>query len=169
MQRFVMAATLVGFVLGSSAVALAQETPTADLGIVSNTANVKHAKVGQQVIFTAVGIDLGPDVTDEFYVDTAQAEQGFIDGPPLCDQGDCAGFNVLCDSHLLGGPSLGGPSADGSLCEFGGVRIGELYIGTISYRVLPTSSKFASDTACATSPDPRDDPNPVNDCATAFV
>lgn len=80
----------------SSAVAQAQEPPTADLAIVSNTANVRHARVGDQVIFTVVGTDNGPDVTDEFYVITAQAEQGFIDGPPLCDRfGDCA--PVICD------------------------------------------------------------------------
>lgn len=63
------------------------------------------------------------------------------------------------------------PSADGSFCEFSDPRIGELYIGMVSFRVLPTGSKFASDTACVTSPEypPRIDPNPANDCATATV
>jgi hypothetical protein len=164
-RGYVMAAVLVGVALSSSAAALAQEPPNADLAIISNAANVRHAKVGQAVTFTIVGKDVGPDVTDSFYVITGQAVQGFIAGPPLCDRfGDC-GSTIICDRSESGGI----PSADGSFCEFSDVRIGELYIGTISFRVLPTSTKFASDTACAASGDLRIDPNPANDCVTAFV
>jgi uncharacterized repeat protein (TIGR01451 family) len=42
----------------------AQPVPTADLAIVSNTASAKHAKVGDEVTFTIVSTNNGPDAAD---------------------------------------------------------------------------------------------------------
>ena len=102
---------------------VAQVLPNADLAIVSNTPNVRHAKVGQAVTFTIVGRDMGPDATDGLHVVTGQAEQGFTDGPPLCDRfGDCSS-TIICDrtqSSVI-------PSADGRFCEFNDIRSASIY------------------------------------------
>ena len=66
-------AALLCFGLLGVAPGAAQEPPTADLAIVSNTANVRHAKVGQEVIFTIVARDNGPDVTAGLFVNTGKS------------------------------------------------------------------------------------------------
>jgi Domain of unknown function DUF11 len=165
MKRGLLAAATLSClgVLGV-ATSAAQEPPTADLAIVSNTANVRHAKVGQEVIFTIVATDYGPDVTEEVHVQTAVALRSISEGPEICGLVNCS--TVICDRSL--GP---GPSADTPDCEFDDVHVGELYTARAAFTVLGTGSKYASETACVTSPEypPRNDPNPANDCATATV
>ena len=53
---------VVGLTLAASAGA--QGVPTADLAIVSNTASVKHAKVGDEVRFTIIATNNGPESAD---------------------------------------------------------------------------------------------------------
>jgi hypothetical protein len=144
----------------------AQEPPTADLAIVSNTANVRHAKVGQEVIFTIVARDNGPDVTAALFVNTDAAPRGLGIGPVLCDRLDRCSY-LICDRSL----PLPVPSADTPSCDFSYVRVGELITVKAVFVVQATGSKYASFTACVTSPEypPRNDPNPANDCATATV
>jgi hypothetical protein len=159
---FLAAATLLCCGLLGAATSEAQELPTADLAIVSNTANVHHAKVGEQVIFTIVATDSGPDVTQELHVNTGAAQQGLAIGPAICGRfDDC--LDVICDRSL----PLPVPSADTPFCEFSEVQVGELYTAKASFVVLATGSKYASETACVAYP--RNDPNPANDCATATV
>jgi hypothetical protein len=157
------AATLLCLGVLGVATSAAQGLPTADLAIVSNTANVRHAKVGQEVIFTIVATDYGPDVTTEVHVQTAVALRSIAEGPEICDRfGECS--TVICDRSL----PLPVPSADTPDCEFDiDVHVGELYTARAAFTVLGTGSKYASETACVTWP--RNDPNPANDCATATV
>ena len=54
MARFLFVVCLITIGLALATTSAAQEVPNADLAIVSNTANVKHAKVGNEVTFTII-------------------------------------------------------------------------------------------------------------------
>jgi hypothetical protein len=165
-KALVTVATLLALGLTSLGVvaSAAEEPPTADLAILSNTANVRHAKVGQEVIFTILARDNGPDVTTGLFVNIDAAPRSLGIGPVLCDRrGDCS--YMICDRSL----PLPFPSADTPSCEFSDVHVGELVTTQAAFVVQATGSKDASLTACVTSPELRNDPNPANDCATATV
>jgi hypothetical protein len=159
---------LLGMGLVAAGVSAADEVPkNMDLAIVSNTANVRHAKVGQVVTFTIVATDYGPDLPGELFVQAHQASDSLQLGPVICEPfGQCA--PVICEFAL----SLPGPSADHTQCEFGiEGHLGEPVTATIAFAIQGTGSKYASDTACVSASDypPPLDPNPANDCATATV
>jgi uncharacterized repeat protein (TIGR01451 family) len=120
----------------------------ADLAIVSNTATVSQAKVGQDVTFTIVATNNSPDPA-ELFVQTVQTSDGLSPVSTTCE----------------------GVSADGSFCEYGSVAPGQTVTETLVARVLSTGSQSASDVACVTTPDPTNetDPNPSNNCRTGTV
>jgi uncharacterized repeat protein (TIGR01451 family) len=125
--------------------AAAQEAPNADLAIVSNTATVKHGRVGQQVTLTIVAINNGPDPAPTLDV-TATALQGL----QLVDE--------ICDL---------GVSADTPSCEYRDVQPGQTLTTSVVFEIVSTGDKTATLTACVTSEQPINDPTISNDCATA--
>jgi uncharacterized repeat protein (TIGR01451 family) len=149
MRRRLAAATVfgLGLTLFGAAISAAQGTPTADLAIVSNTASVRHAKVGDVVTFTIGATNNGPDPA-ELFVQTAQTL-------------DSLKFeSVTCDFHI---------SNDGTLCEYHVLQPGDTVTQTVRAQVQATGSRFATETACVASPGPINDPNLGNDCATGVV
>jgi uncharacterized repeat protein (TIGR01451 family) len=135
------------------AVAATAASGTADLTIVSNTSSVSRATVGDQVTFTIVATNNGPD-SATLRVDTAEASTALSGGHVTC-------YGV---NHAPG------PSADGTLCEYGVLQPGDTVTETIVETVRATGSADAIDTACVDpAPDQSSDPNPSDDCATATV
>jgi hypothetical protein len=138
-------------------VADGQELPTADLALVSMTANVHHARVGQDVTFTVVGTNNGPDAAD-FNVVQDPSRFYPVSYPPS-------------DFTFVGrGQCLGSDSFDGSACEAGLVQPGETITTTFVTTVNATAPRDASNTVCVFSwGGPIDDPDPANDCVTTTV
>jgi hypothetical protein len=128
--------------------AAAQEVPNVDLAIVSNTANVKHARVGQQVIFTIVATNNGPDLALFLDVYDLSALQGLQIVDTICDLGI---------------------NSDGPTCEYHDVRPGQTLTTTVVTEIVSTGDKTASLTACVQSETIINDPNVGNDCATATL
>ena len=62
-----------------------------------------------------------------------------------------------------------GISNDGSDCEYDLIQPGETVTQTDTLQTVATSSGYATEVACARSPYPIDDPNPLNDCGVATV
>ena len=132
----------------------------ADLGIVSITPNVTHAKVGDLVTFTIVAENYGPD-SGEIDVNTAKAVEGLM-----------GGGSTSTNCGIINGPppQPGTFGNDGSGCEdIGSFPPGTTVIDTLIALIAPTSTGVASDTACTWSAAGTNDPNPSNDCATATV
>jgi uncharacterized repeat protein (TIGR01451 family) len=134
----------IGLVL--AAATAAQPVPTADLAIVSNTASVKHAKVGNDVTFTIVATNNGPEAAD-FNVTWSSSQLLLV--------------SETCDLGI---------SADTPACEYGTVQPGVTLTTTVVAEVLSTGSKHAIGTGCMVEfPDVVIDPNPQNNCADATV
>ena len=125
--------------------AAAQTVPNADLAIVSNTANLKHAHVGQQVTFTIVATNNGPDAAE---LDVHVVLQGLTLLSETCDLGI---------------------SADTPFCQYGIVQAGETLTTIAVVQVLSTGAKTATNLACVSSEEALNDPNTNNDCVTATV
>ncbi|MGH2884050.1 MAG: hypothetical protein ACRDPA_15385, partial [Solirubrobacteraceae bacterium] len=129
------------------------DSPTpanADLEIVSATANVTHAKVGDNVTFTIVAKNNGPDPAT-LWVDTMQPIQGFTSGAYLT----CASQQGLF-------------SRGASWCEHDMAQPGQFVTDTVVSEVAPTTDGSVSDTACVLTSG-INDPSPSNDCATATI
>jgi uncharacterized repeat protein (TIGR01451 family) len=122
-------------------------TPTADLAILSNAASERHAKVGEEVTFTILATNNGPEPA-ELDVDTTQATNSLRPIKATCDRGI---------------------SADGPFCEYGTLQPSESVTTTIVAEVQATGSKHASDIACVQSEEAIIDPDLSNECATATV
>jgi uncharacterized repeat protein (TIGR01451 family) len=124
----------------------AQPVPNADLAIVSNTPSAKHAKVGDQVTFTIVATNNGPDAAD---------------------------FNVMWSSdqlQLVSETCDLGISADTPTCEYGTLEPGVTLTTTVVAEVLSTGSKLAIGTGCMVEQTGLiNDPNPENNCADATL
>jgi hypothetical protein len=133
-----------------------ETVPTADLAVVSKTADVRHAKIGDEVTFTIVATNNGPDAADLNVVeDPAQLYPGQF--PPS-------------DFQLVSEECDFGISADTPACEYGVVQPGETVTTVVVMTVEPTAGDYASNTACVFSWDvPIIDPNPGNDCVTTIV
>ena len=132
--------------LALAAVTAAQPVPTADLAIVSNTANVKHAKVGDDVTFTIVATNNGPDAAD-FNVTYSSPQLLLV--------------HETCDLGI---------SPDTPACEYGTVQPGVTLTTTVVAQVLSTGSKHGIGTGCMVEqPGFITDPNPQNNCADATV
>jgi hypothetical protein len=137
-------------------VARAQEQPVADVAVVSLTANVRHAKVGQAVTFTVVAANNGPDVADFALV--ADASLFFP------NQFEPSGFEILGAVECQNG----GP--DGASCEDDSLQPRATLTMIFHATVKPTTNKVASITSTVYSLDSLiPDPNPANDSMTASV
>jgi uncharacterized repeat protein (TIGR01451 family) len=120
---------------------------SADLAIVSNTASVRHAKVGQDVTFTVVATNNGPDPSGlPVHVDEALNSLRFV--KTACDRG------VHPDGPFF--------------CEYSGVQPNESVTTTFVAEVQATGSHEANETACVQSGEPMD-PDTSNNCATATL
>jgi Domain of unknown function DUF11 len=145
-RRFSLA---VGSALAVAAIATpasAQTVPTADLAIVSITPSVTHARVGQDISFTIVATNNGPDVVE---LDTSVTRLRVL-----------RFVSETCDLGI---------SPDTPFCEYGFIEPGVALTTTFVGRVRDVHAKFASVTACASSELALNDPVAANDCATARV
>ena len=149
MLRF---AVILGSFLMSFAVAPLASASTdpsvTDLAI-TQSASVSHAKVGEEVTFTSVAVNNGPDaITDSLDVHPTQVLGLEVVG-------------ITCDRGI---------SSDGPFCQYGPVGVGEHRTTVYTAMVVATGSKTASLTVCATRETTDfQDPNPANDCATTSV
>jgi uncharacterized repeat protein (TIGR01451 family) len=123
-----------------------EAVPNADLAVVSETANVSHAKIGDEIVFTIVAANRGPDVAELDVVEDLSPAFAFV--AHQCDRGI---------------------SPDGPFCEYGFLQPGETVTTTVVARVLETETKYAGNTACVLSEEIITDPDASNDCASATV
>ena len=120
--------------------------PTADLAVVSNTANLSHAKVGESVTFTIVATNKGPDPAElDVYASEATDSLKAIE--------------LTCDRGI---------SPDTPACEYNTLQPGET-VTTILVAEVQVGNKVASDTACVQSEQPIIDPGLSNECATSTL
>jgi uncharacterized protein DUF11 len=121
--------------------------PTADLAVVSNTVNPRHAKVGKAVTFTIVATNNGPDPA-ELDVYASRATDGLRAVELTCDRGI---------------------SPDTPACEYGTLQPGETVTTILVAEVQTADRKHASDTACVQSEEQIIDPVASNECATSTL
>lgn len=146
MARFLFVVCLITIGLALATTSAAQEVPNADLAIVSNTANVKHAKVGNEVTFTIIATNHGPDAA-ELNVTWASEQMQLV--------------SETCDLGI---------SADTPACEYGVVDPGQSRTTIVVAEVISTSSKHAVSTACLVEQAGFiNDPDSQNNCAAATV
>jgi hypothetical protein len=159
MRKALLATTaLVAFALSVSTSA-AQQFATADVQVVSNTPNVRHAKVGDVVEFTVIARNNGPDTV-------ALNVSECVDlNDPTCLTKDGFEFGAMTCEGLTN------PSADTPVCEYGLAQPGAVATVTVGARVHSTADRHRSFTACVGpfADEPYVDPDPANDCATATV
>jgi uncharacterized repeat protein (TIGR01451 family) len=147
----VVAVDASGNVSPTDTAALSTLPCQADVQVVLNTPSVADATIGQNVTFTIVARNNGPDAV-ELFVNTVTT----ISGLAVIPDAD----TVVCDFGI---------SNDGSDCEYGLIQPGETVTQTDTLETVATSSGYAAEVACARSPNPIDDPNPLNDCGVATV
>jgi uncharacterized repeat protein (TIGR01451 family) len=128
--------------------AAAQAVPSVDLAIVSNTANMKHGHVGQQVIFTIIARNNGPDTAPSLDVFDNSALRGLQILAEICDLGI---------------------SPDTPACEYHDILRGQSLTTKVVAMIVSTGSKTASLTSCVQSEVVINDPNGGNNCATATL
>ena len=146
MARFLFVVCLITIGLALATTSAAQEVPNADLAIVSNTADVKHAKVGNEVTFTIIATNHGPDAA-ELNVTWASEQMQLV--------------SETCDLGI---------SADTPACEYGIVDPGQSRTTIVVAEVISISSKHAVGTACLVEqPGFINDPDSQNNCAAATV
>lgn len=147
----VVAVDSSGTVSPADTAALSTLPCQADVQVVSNTPSVADATIGQDVTFTIVAHNNGPDAV-VLFVNTVAT----ISGLAVIPDAD----TVVCDFGI---------SNDGSDCEYGLIQPGETVTQTDTLETVATSSGYATEVACARSPYTIDDPNPLNDCRVATV
>jgi uncharacterized repeat protein (TIGR01451 family) len=146
MVRFLFVVCLITTGLALVATSAAQEVPNADLAIVSDIASVKHAKVGNEVTFTVVATNDGPDAA-ELNVTWASEQMNLV--------------SETCDLGI---------SADTPACEYGIVQPGQSRTTTVVAEIIGTGSKHAVSTACVVEQAGFiNDPDSQNNCAAATV
>jgi hypothetical protein len=128
--------------------ATAQDVPNEDLAIVSNTANIKQGHVGQQVTFTIVATNNGPDSAQSLDVYDNSAVQGLQI------------LNEICDLGI---------SPDTPACEYSDVLPGRTLTTTVVAEIVSTGNKTARLTSCVQSEQIVNDPNIGNDCGIATL
>lgn len=123
----------------------------ADLAIVSNTPSVGQAAIGQEVTFTIVATNYGPDPS-ELFDTSSKVTDGLLPG------------SLTCNDNL-------GPTPDGANCEYSLVQPGETVTDTLVAQVQDTDSLYASDVACVSSGEPNiyGDLDLSNNCGVATV
>lgn len=147
MRRLALLGTALAVgVVATSGIAGADTIPTADLAVVSTAVDVSHAKIGDQVTFTIVATNKGPDAAD-FNVTWASDQLQLVS--ETCDQGI---------------------SADTPACEYGIVGPGVTLTTTVIAEVIGAGDKQAVGTGCMIEqPGFIDDHDLANNCATATV
>jgi uncharacterized repeat protein (TIGR01451 family) len=154
----VVSAVLVALALDAATSAAQEPLPHADLAIASNTPNVTHARVGQDVTFTIVARNNGPDpaiVYVNISLETSLTYEGKELPPGALE--------------ITGGECDQGVSGDGVYCEYGVIEPGETLTQTFVGQVRPGTNR-AVNTACIPSwLMSADDPNQANDCLAATV
>jgi Domain of unknown function DUF11 len=144
--RFLFLVGLITTGLALAATSAAQEVPNADLAVVSDIASVTHAKVGNEVTFTVVATNNGPDAAE---------------------------LNVAWASdqmHLVSETCALGISADTPACEYGIVQPGQTRITIVVAEIISTGSKHAVSTACIIEQAGFiNDPDSQNNCAAVTV
>jgi len=146
MVRFLFVVCLITTGLALVATSAAQEVPTADLAIVSDIASVKHAKVGNEVTFTVVATNDGPDAA-ELNVTWASEQMNLV-------------FET-CDLGI---------SADTPACEYGIVQPGQSRTTIVVAEIISTGSKHAVSSACVVEQAGFiNDPDSQNNCAAVTV
>ncbi len=148
----ILGSLLIGLVLALLAspwVASASTDPSVTDIAITQSANVRHAKVGQVVTFTSTAVNNGPDaITDSLDVHPTQAAGLEVVG-------------IVCDRGI---------SSDGPFCQYGPVGVGEQRTTVYTAKVLATASKTASLTVCVTrETSDFQDPDPANNFATTSV
>jgi hypothetical protein len=147
---------LVPFLLAAAFIALgpqgahAQTVPNADLAIISNTPDIRHGHVGQQVNFTIVATDNGPDPVVSLFV-TASSLQNLHLVQEICDLG---------------------VSPDTPTCEYSNIQPGQTLTTRVVAEIVGSTDKsehVAALEACVSSGEPVNDPDPGNNCVTAKV
>jgi uncharacterized repeat protein (TIGR01451 family) len=133
-------------VAATAGLARAEGVPTADLAVVSKTADVSRAKIGDEITFTVVATNHGPDAAELDVVEHLPAALAFV--------------SHQCDRGI---------SADGPFCEYGILQPGETVSTVVVAVVLATDEKYVTNTACVISEEPITDTNTSNDCASATV
>jgi uncharacterized repeat protein (TIGR01451 family) len=147
MRILVTLALVLGIgVAATAGLASAEGIPTADLAVVSKTADVSHAKIGDLITFTIVATNNGPDVAELDVVEDLPAALAFVSHE--CDRGI---------------------SPDGPFCEYGFLQPGETVTTTLVALVLATDAKYATNTACVLSEQAITDTDTSNDCASVTV
>lgn len=126
----------------------------ADIEVLSDTPSVSHAQVGQDVTFTSVARNNGPDSV-ELAVNTMSASDGLALPPGSLD-------SLSCDP-----PDPGGN--DGSNCEYGYIAPGDTVTEQTVQQIQNTNSGYANAVACVTSFERIDESNFGDDCAIATV
>jgi Domain of unknown function DUF11 len=136
--------------------ASAEELPVADLALLSMTADLGHAKLGDRVTFTIVATNNGPDPVDLNVVEDPWQLYGDI--YPRAD------FTLVAET------CSGGVSADTPACEWGVAQPGQTFTVRAVMKVNESAPRMASNTACVFSwAGPINDPNPANDCVTTTL
>ena len=144
--RFVFVLCLLAVGLALTATSGAEVIPNADLAVVSNVANVEHAKVGDEITFTIIATNHGPDAA-ELNVTWASEQMQLV--------------SETCDLGI---------SADTPACEYGIVDPGQSRTTIVVAEVISISSKHAVGTACLVEqPGFINDPDSQNNCAAATV
>jgi uncharacterized repeat protein (TIGR01451 family) len=95
MARFLFVVGLITTGLALAGTSAAQEVPNADLAVVSNTASVKRAKVGNEVTFTIVATNHGPDAaeldvtwsSEQMQLVSETCDRGISADTPTCEYG----------------------------------------------------------------------------------
>jgi hypothetical protein len=134
----------------------AQDPPVPDLQIVSVTANVKHARVGQLITWTITARNNGPGLASLDAVEDPWQLYGDAGPYPRAD------FTLVDETCSLG------ISADTPGCEWTLVPPGT-YTVTAVMTVNGSAPRMASNTACVFNLDGPPDANPANDCVTTSL
>jgi hypothetical protein len=146
LPRVIFVLCLLTIGLGLTATSGAEVIPNADLAVVSNVADVEHAKVGDRVTFTIIATNDGPDASE---LDVYWASE---------------------QMHLVSETCDLGISADTPACEYTIVEPGQTVRTTAVAEVLDTGSKHAVSSACIVEQAGLiNDPDSQNNCAAATV
>jgi Domain of unknown function DUF11 len=146
-------AAVVGIAVLTLVPGASAAVPAADLQLVSMTADVHHAKVGQLVTWTVVARNNGPDPAD---LNVLEDPQQFLGGAYPYTDFDL--WRLTCDGTV---------SPDGWVCEYGLAQPGVMISTRAAVTVNASAPHVASITACVVSwGGPINDPNPTNDCLT---
>jgi uncharacterized repeat protein (TIGR01451 family) len=147
----VVAVDSSGDVSPASTVTLYTASCQADIDVVSNTPNVSDAAIGENVTFTIVATNNGPDAVG-MLVNTESTLAGLTNLPDPFDGLTCQGV-----------------SNDGSACEYNWVQPGETFTETLVLQTQASTNGYANEVACAYAPWERTVDPPLNDCAVATV